>query len=247
MRRFAQHCAALDPRTEVPPQALLPHRLQRKPPYLYSDSEILRLIEAAKRLPPVVGKRGSPPGLRAATFSTLLALMAVTGMRTSEPIGLDRDDVDLANGVITIRRTKFGKSRHVPIEHSTQQALGQYRHRRDWLCRHPQSPAFFLSERGTRVTEWALRWTFVKLSREIGLRSPASRRGPRLHDLRHGFALRTLLRWYRDGDDVERQISKLATYLVHAHVNDTYWYLSACPELLQCAARRLEDTSGDQP
>jgi integrase len=245
VRRFAQHCAAVDPRTEVPPQALLPHRFQRKSPYLYSDDEILRLLAAAKRLPSVVGSCRKPPALRAATYSTLLGLMAVTGMRMSEPIGLDRDDVDLAGGVITIRRTKFGKSRHVPIERSTQQALRQYERRRDQLCRHPQCPAFFLSEHGTRITEWALRWTFIKLSHQIGLRGPADRRGPRLHDLRHRFALRTLLRWYREGLDVERQIPKLATYLGHAHVNDTYWYLSASPELMQCAVQRLEDTPGE--
>ena len=185
VRRFAQHCSALDPRTEVPPQALLPHRLQRKPPYLYSDDEILHLFEAAKRLPTMIGRYCKPPGLRAATFSTLLALIAVTGMRMSEPIGLDRDDVDLTHGVLTIRGTKFGKSRHLPIERSTQLALAQYQRQRDRLCRHPQCPAFFLSERGTRITEWALRWTFVKLSREIGLRGPADHRGPRLHDLRH--------------------------------------------------------------
>jgi hypothetical protein len=126
-----------------------------------------------------------PPALRAATYSTLLGLMAVTGMRMSEPIGLDRDDVDLAGGGITIRRSKFGKSRHVPIERSTQQALQQYQRRRDQLCRHPQCPAFFLSEQGTRVTPWALRRTFIKLSHQIALRGPSDRRGPRLHDFRH--------------------------------------------------------------
>ena len=239
VRCFARHCSALDSRTEVPPEGLLPHRFQRKRPYLYSDIEILRLIEAAKRLP-------SRTGLRAATYATLLGLMAVTGMRTSEPIGLDRGDVDLDRGVMTIRRTKFDKSRYVPIDASTQEALEQYQHRRDRLHPDPQVPSFFLSEQGTRVSQWAMERTFVKLSHEIGLREPSDRRGPRLHDLRHSFAVRTILEWYRKGLDVERHLPKLATYLGHAHVNDTYWYLSATPELLQWAVQRLEDTDGEE-
>ena len=239
VRCFARYCKTLDSRTEVPPEGLLPHRFHRKPPYLYSDIEILRLIEAAERLP-------SRTGLRATTYSTLLGLMAVTGMRTSEPISLDRGDVDLDRGVMTIRCTKFGKSRYVPIDSSTQQALEQYQRRRDRLYPDPQIPSFFLSEQGTRVGKFALEQTFVKLSHEIGLRGPSNRRGPRLHDLRHTFAVRTILDWYRKGLDVERHLPKLATYLGHAHVNDTYWYLSATPELLQWAVRRLEDNPGEQ-
>ena len=239
VRCFARYCRALDSRTEVPPEGLLPHQFRRKPPYLYSDIEILRLIEGAERLP-------SRTGLRAATYSTLLGLMAVTGMRTSEPISLDRGDVDLDRGVITIRSTKFGKSRYVPIDSSTLQALEQYQRRRDRLCLDPQTPSFFLSEQGTRVNKFTLERTFVKLSHEIGLRGPSDRRGPRLHDLRHTFAVRTILDWYRKGLDVERHLPKLATYLGHTHVNDTYWYLSATPELLQWAVRRLEDTHEEQ-
>jgi len=234
VRLFARHCTTLDPRTEVPPEGLLPHRFRRKPPYLYSDIEIERLIEAAKQLP-------SPTGLRAATFSALLGLMAVTGMRRSEPIALDREDVDLAHGVITVRRSKFGKSRYLPLHPSTQRALEQYQSQRDRLCPQPQGPSFFLSEQGTRVSQWALWGTFVKLSHQIGLRAPSDRHGPRLHDLRHSFALRTILGWYRQGLDVERHLPRLATYLGHGHVHDTYWYLSATPELLRCAALRLED------
>jgi len=238
VRCFARYCRALDSRTEVPSDGLLPHRFRRKPPYLYSDVEILRLIGAAERLP-------SRTGLRAATYSTLLGLMAVTGMRTGEPISLDRGDVDLDRGVITLRFTKFDKSRYVPIDSSTQQALEQYQHRRDRLCPDLQIPSFFLSEQGTRVSQWSIERTFVKLSHEIGLREPFDRRGPRLHDLRHSFAVRTILDWYRKGLDVERHLPKLATYLGHTHVKDTYWYLSATPELLQWAVRRLEDTHGE--
>lgn len=239
VRCFARYCKALDARTEIPAEGLLPHRFRRKPPYLYSEAEILRIIEAADQLP-------SRTGLRAATYSTLFGLVAVTGMRSSEPISLDHGDVDLDRGVITIRSTKFGKFRHVPIDSSTQQVLEQYRRQRDHLCPAPQAPSFFLSEQGKRVGQFAMEQTFVKLSHKIGLRGPNDRRGPRLHDLRHTFAVRTILDWYRKGLDVERHLPKLATYLGHTHVNDTYWYLSATPELLQWAVRRLEDNHEEQ-
>lgn len=239
VRHFAQYCSTFQATTEVPPKGLLPFRYTRKCPYLYSDSEILRLIEAAKRLP-------SRTGLRAATYSTLLGLMAVTGMRMGEPLGLDREDVDLSNGVITIRHAKFGKSRCVPLDPSSTEALGRYQRQRDLLCPHPQTPSFFLSERGTRVRERAMHWTFTKLSREIGLSNATGRRSPRLHDIRHTFAVRTLQDWYRQGRDVNRQLPKLATYLGHVHSNATYWYLSATPELLELAARRLEDSPEEQ-
>ncbi len=235
VRRFARHCIGLDPATEVPPNQLLPAKVRRKPPYLYSDTEILRLLAAAKEL-------RSRTGLRAPTISTLLGLMAVTGMRTREATNLDRDDVGLAAGVITIRQSKFGKSRCVPVAHSTQTALEQYQVCRDRLCPHPPTAAFFVTAYGMRVmrvTPFTLRNNFIKLSRLIGLRKPSDRRGPRLHDLRHSFAVRTLLSWYKQGIDVERQLPRLATYLGHAHVHDTYWYLSAAPELLQAAAVRL--------
>jgi integrase/recombinase XerD len=136
VRHFAQYCSTFQPLTEVPPKGLLPFRYRRKPPHLYSDSEILQLIEFAKRLP-------SRSGLRAATYSTLFGLMAVTGMRSSEPIGLDRKDVDLSHGVITIRRSKFGKSRCVPLDVSSREALRRYQHHRDQLCPNPQTSRFF--------------------------------------------------------------------------------------------------------
>ncbi len=168
-------------------------------------------------------------------------------MRVSEPVGLDRDDVDLADGVILVRRAKFGKSRLVPIHPSTQQALEAYARHRDQIHPNPQTPSFFLSERGTRLTAGAVRWTFRKLSHQIGLRAPSDHRGPRLLDLRHRFAVQTLLGWYRAGVDVEQHLPTLATYLGHVHVADTYWYLSATPELLYWAAMRCERTAGDPP
>ena len=163
-----------------------------------------------------------------------------TGLRANEPLRLDRDDVDLVNGVLTIRDTKFGKSRYVPLHPTTQRALQRYAARRDQCCRNPATPSFFVSDRGTRLTEWCVRWTFVKLSHEIGLRGAGDSRGPRLHDLRHRLAINTLLRWYRRGVDVERHLPELSTYLGHAHITDTYWYLTATPQLLHYALRRVE-------
>jgi integrase len=233
VRRFAQYASVVDPRHEVPPADLLPYRYHRPPPYIYRDEEVAALIGEAERL-------SGFTGLRPHTCATLLGLLAVTGMRANEPLRLDRDDVDLTHGVLRVRGSKFGKSRFVPVHDSTSRALRRYAAHRDRLCPNPHSPSFFLSERGTRVTEWALRRTFVKMSRHIGLRGPADSHGPRLHDLRHRFAVNTLLGWYRRGVDVERHLPHLATYLGHAHVSDTYWYLTATPELLQLAARRLD-------
>ncbi len=236
VRAFARYASAVDPRHEVPPEALLTAQPRRSTPYLYSEKQIADLIGAAQRL------RGSTD-LRAHTYSTLLGLLAVTGMRSSEPLRLDRNDVDLASGVLTVRTSKFGKSRCLPVHESTRQALADYAAQRDRHCPHPVDPAFFLSERGTRIAQNTLQQTFVKLSQQVGLRSPSDSRGPRLHDLRHRFAIGTLLRWYREGLDVEQQSPRLATYLGHAHVSDTYWYLTATPELLQLAARRLDRTA----
>lgn len=242
VRRFARYCSAIEPRTIVPPPDLLPHRYRRpSSPYIYRDEEIARLIEAAKRLPSTIG-------LRPQTYAALFGLYAATGMRCNEPLRLDRSDADLVNGVLTVRDTKFGKSRYVPLHPSAQRALQAYTACCERLCPNPVSPSFFLSERGTRLTEWAVRWTFVKLSREIGLRGAEDSHGPRLHDLRHRLAVNTLLRWYRDGVDVERHLPELATYLGHGHITDTYWYLTATPELLQQALLRVEQSqTGSHP
>jgi integrase len=223
--------SALDAKTEIPPDGLLPHRFRRKRPYIYTDEEIAHLIGAAQNL-------SSPLGLRAATYSTLLGLLAVTGMRVSEPVALDRDDIDLVRGILIIRRTKFGKSRMLPLHATTVEALRHYHKLRDRVFRNTKS--FFVSERGIRLTVWSVRKTFILLSRQTGLRGPDDRHGPRLHDLRHRFAIETLLSWYRAGIDVERRMPELSAYLGHVHVNDTYWYISAVPELLQLATLRLE-------
>lgn len=237
VRRFATWCAACDPQTQVPPDGLLPHRYRRQRPHIYSDDEIDRIVEAAGQLP-------SSRGLRARTYATLFGLLAVTGMRVSEALALDQHDVDLEEGLLTIRRTKHGGSRFVPVHPSTRNALAAYAQGRDRLVAVSFTEGFFVSERGTRITGCCARYTFAKVSRRVGLRQSAGGRrhgrGPRLHDMRHRFAVRTLLNWYRAGLDVERQIPRLSTYLGHVHVNDTYWYLEAVPELLELAAARLD-------
>ncbi len=234
VRRFAVWYSVTEPRTQVPPEGLLGHRYRRKPPYIYTDGEIEGLLQAARQLP-------SSRGLRAHTYSTLFGALAVTGMRINEALNLDREDVDLVEGILTIRRTKFGKTRLVPVHASSQDALNTYAEARDRILPGLSTPAFFVSERSTRVTEWSARYTFAKISQKIGLREAANGHGhgPRLHDMRHRFAARTLVDWYRAGIDIEREIPKLATYLGHAHVNDTYWYIEAVPELLQLATQRL--------
>ena len=244
VRRFALWLSAADRRTEVPPADLLPGRYLRKRPYIYSDAEIRDLVWTAAQL-------ASPAGLRGRNYATIFGLLAVTGMRVSEVLALDREDVDLDEGILRIRRTKFGKSRLVAVDDSTRQVLADYARERDRVVRRPAAVAFFLSEGGDRVTGWATRYNFAKVSREVGLRAPAGGRrhgrGPRLHDMRHRFAVSTLLRWYRAGLDVEREIPKLATYLGHVHVNETYWYLEAVPELLELAARRLAGPEEVEP
>lgn len=235
VRRFAAWLSATDPRTEVPPQDLLPHRYRRKPPYIYSDEEIERVVREAARL-------ASPSGLRAHTYATLFGLLAATGLRLGEALALDRDDIDLRTAVLAVRRAKFGKSRFVPLHDSTCVALRRYARQRDRRLPHPTTSAFFVADRGSRITTWSAEYTFAVVSRAVGLRAPASGHrhgcGPRLHDMRHRLAVRTLVRWYREGKDVERELPKLATYLGHAHVADTYWYLEAVPELLQLATER---------
>ena len=233
VRRFARYCLPYDPRTVVPPPDLLPHRYRRVAPYLYRDEDILRLLKAARQLPSAIG-------LRPHTFATLFGLYVATGLRAHEALHLDRDDVDLVHGVLTIRDTKFGKTRYVPLHPSTQRALQRYAKLRDRLCRSPGSPRFFLSDHGNGVTYDTLRWTFVKVSRQSGLRGPGDRHGPRLHGFRHRLAIHTLLRWYRRGVDVERHLLELSTYWGRAHLTGAQWYLTATPQLLRYALNQVE-------
>lgn len=241
VRGFASWRSAFDPRTEVPPMGLLPEHRRRNPPHIYTDVDVVRLMEEAANL-------GPAKGIRPWTYRTLLGLLASTGLRPGEALALNVDDADLVNGVLTIRDSKFGKSRFVPVAESTRLALIEYARERGKRCRNLQTKAFLVSERGLRVNGEAARRTLVILSRAVGLR-PAGKgrpygRGPRLQDFRHTFATRTLIGWYRAGLDVNRELPKLSTYLGHIEVCHTYWYLQAVPELLQAAALRLEEGGG---
>lgn len=233
VRGFAQYLAAIDNLTEVPPPGLFPHHPKRVTPYIYSNREIALLLAAALRLP-------SAGGLKRWTYYVLLGLLSVTGLRIGEALHMKLDDVDLHEGVLTVRDTKFGKSRLIPIHRSTQKVLANYlRRRRLFLAERP-SAHLFISGTGNRLDCGDVHRTFYALSRQIGLRELCVGHGPRLHDFRHRFAIETLLRWYRSGEDAEPRSPALSTYLGHTSVSDTYWYLSACPELMELAAKRVD-------
>ena len=233
VRGFALYRSAADTRTEIPEQALLPNRRRRAKPYLYSDNEIANLLAAASGL-----KSGR--GLRGQTYCCLLGLLTVTGLRISEALGLQCQDVDLEQGWLTIRGAKFGKSRLIPLHQSTRDELARYAKRRDSEFSRPVTKKFFRSEKGTALSASAVRRTFRHLAVQTGLRGPEDHKGPRLHDFRHRFATETLLRWYRSGEHIERRLPALSAFLGHSRTSDTYWYISAVPELMQEAARRLE-------
>jgi integrase len=235
VRLFAQHVRTLDPRTEVPPQKLLPYRRVRPPPYVYSEGDIRALMGATRRL--------SGP-LRPRTVATLIGLLAATGMRVGEAIALDRSDFNEREKSLVIRHAKFGKSRLVPLHATTHAALLSYARQRDTVFPRPRSPSFFVSQVGTRLTHPAVHVPFMQLLRWAGLSERRPRR-PRIHDLRHSFAIRTLIRWYLAGVDVETRIPWLSTYLGHVSPVSTYYYLSAAPELVRLAARRLERAFGE--
>lgn len=239
VRCFARHHAASDPKTEIPSPSLLPFRAARAHPYLYTSEEIEGLLERALELSPRLE-------LRRWTFHTLLGLLSVTGLRVGEALRLKLDDVDLDSGVLTVRGTKFGKSRLVPIHASTQDALANYRMRRANHLGDSDSTYFFVTGTGNPVDGADVRRVFYRLSRQTGLRGIHDSHGPRLHDFRHRFAVETLLGWYRTGEDVERRLPVLSTYLGHVHVSDTYWYLSAHPELMTLAMNRMEQRWEDR-
>jgi integrase/recombinase XerD len=238
VRGFAAYLKTIDEATEVPPAGLLPRRSSRPTPYLYSPAEIAALMAAASRL-------ASPP--RAATFETLIGLMAVTGLRTGEAMNLDRPDVDLAEGVLTVRCSKLGKSRLVQLHATTTAALARYAARRDQLRPRATTPSFFLSGAGTRLNHTNASTTFAGLIDDAGITTPSGQRRPRLTDLRHSFAVATLITWHTDGADVQSRLPVLSTYLGHVKPSTTYWYLEAAPELLAVAAARLERFLGALP
>jgi integrase len=232
VRQFARWMSVLEPRHQVPPRRLLDVRHRRSKPHIYSDEEIARLMAAAARLK-------SPQGMKALNLETLIGLLAATGLRPGEAAALEIGDVDLQAAVLLIRESKFGKSRQVPIHPSTVAALKRYARERDRIFRHPGSSFFFVSERGTALDLGTVRRWLCKISRACGLRKKAEGhrcgRGPRLQDLRHTFATKRLVEWYRAGRNVAVQMPKLATYLGHSSVGCTYWYIQAVPELLELA------------
>ena len=231
VRGFARHLQALDPATEIPPADLLPRRTRRATPYLYTSQEVARLMAAAARL-------RSP--LLAATYETLIGLLAASGMRVGEAIRLDDTDIDWDDGVLTVRAGKPGRWREVPLHPDTTAALGRYARRRDELCPAPRAASFFVSSAGTRLIPACVRRTFGGLARAAGLSPRSARCRPRIHDLRHRFAVLTLLEWYQADVDVQARLPLLSAYLGHVDPASTYWYLEATPELLALAAARQQ-------
>lgn len=236
VRGFAGWLQGQDEQTEVPPSGLITGKVRRSRPYIYSEAEVAAIVVRASQLP-------SPYGMRGWTCSTLFGLIAVTGLRIGEALGLDDEDVDLDEGVITVTRGKNGTARYVPIASSTVARLRAYRAERDRLLGASPGP-FFLIEGGQRPTDCCARYNFAVVSQDLGLRARQRfcrhGRGPRVHDLRHTFAVRTIITWYRKGLDPDREMIKLSTYLGHCKPEHTYWYIEAVPELLQLASRRAE-------
>jgi integrase len=238
VRGFATYLHTIDPAAEIPPADLIPWRPRRATPYLYSHADISALIAAAAslRFP-----------LRVATYQTLIGLLAVTGMRVGEAIRLDRTDVDLAGGVLTVRESKFGKSRLLPLHPTTADALRGYLRLRDRLHPHPSAPAIFISPAGTRLLYCNVHSTWQQLLARAGLQPRSASCRPRIHDLRHSFAVRSLLDAYAAGQDGQARLTLLSTYLGHVDPGATYWYLSAAPELLALAGQRLDHHLRERP
>jgi integrase len=233
VRQFARHLQTIDPGCEVPPAQLLPFRAPRAIPYLYEPEEIVALMRAAGTLEPV---------LLAANYQTLIGLLAVSGLRLGEAIRLDRDDVDARHQLLRILDSKFGKSREVVLHESTMHALSEYGRLRDRRFPQPRCEAFLVSLRGTRLNKNAVHDMFPRLVQVAGPKPRSPRCRPRPHDLRHAFAVRTLLEWYRDGVDVQARLPLLSTYMGHVNPASTFYYLTAAPELLQLVANRLDST-----
>lgn len=240
VRGFARYCSAFDTRTEIPSSELLPRRYQRPRPYFVTDNDLQRLLRAALKFParePLVNR----------TFYCLFGLLSVSGLRISEALGLTLDDVDLDEGVLTIRSSKFGKSRLIPLHCTTTKELDDYRAHREHLLAGRQVPYWLVNRQGKRLGYDAVDDMFRRLLAKIGLRGQPGERRPHLHDLRHRFAVLTVLNWYRADVDVERRLPMLSAYLGHVEIRNTYWYLSASPELMGEARARLEQHWERQP
>jgi integrase/recombinase XerD len=230
VRQFATYLHAIDPSVEIPPADLLPYGPRRAEPFIYTQADIVALLDAARQLRP----------LPATTYTTLIGLLAVTGMRVGEAIRLDQTDLDRRSGILTIRHGKFGKSRQLPLHPTTTAALRTYLRTRDRHLGRPSSMALFVSTAGTRLFYSNVHLTFQKLTRAAGITPRSAGCRPRIHDLRHAFAVNTLTGWQCDGLDIATRLPLLSTYLGHIAPSSTYWYLTATPELLAAAANQLE-------
>lgn len=244
VRGFARYCSASDPRSQIPSPGLLPFQPKRARPYLYSDEEVKSLLRAALDMP----HRYASGALLPWIYYCLFGLLSVSGLRLGEARNLELQDVDLEAGVLTVRSTKFGKTRLVPLHASTCKVLTDYiaRRQRHW-ARRIVSSYLFVSSGGNQLDGGQIHRTFYALSRQIGLRGASDRHGPRLHDFRHRFATNTLVNWYRSDQDPERRLPLLSAYLGHVHVADTQWYLDGSPELMREAMRRLEQRWEGRP
>lgn len=235
VRRFTAYLVTIDPATEVPPSGIFPTTRRRPSPYLFTEPGVDRILQAA---------RGLRSPLRAATHEALFGLLAVSGMRIGEAVSLARGDVDFESGVITIRHAKFDRTRLVPLHETTTTALSGYAATRDRLCPRPRADVFFCSSIGTALDRSGVDKTFRQITTALGLRTATTH--PRVHDLRHGFAVRTLVNWQRQGVSIDAHLATLSGYLGHVAPSDTYWYLSAVPELMTLAAIRLDAHIGNQ-
>jgi len=231
VRGFARYLHNLNATVEVPPADLMRHGPDRATPYLYSDAEIGRLMAAAGEL---------RHGFRAATYQTLIGLLATCGLRVSEAIALNTTDLDRDEELLVIRETKFAKSRLVPLHSSTMARLAAYITLRDQTHAHPLCPALLVSGAGTRLHHSNVSLTFARMAQRVGIARRSAACRPRLHDLRHSFAVATVLDWYRVGADVPAMMPRLATYLGHTDPKHTFWYLTAAPELMALAGQRLD-------
>src|SRR4030042_2752669 len=238
VRRFAKYLKTIDAGTEVPPEGICGPSYCRKTPHIYTEEQIASLLNAARALTPL-------NGLRPNTYATLFGLLASTGIRISEALNLKDHDVNLENNIIIIRETKFHKSRIIPIHSTTSKALKYYVDKRNKAHASSISNAFFLTEKATSLKYHKTLMTFVSISYSLGWRSPKKRKGPRIHDLRHTFVVKRFLSWYRNGEDVNKQIYYLSTYLGHVKIADTYWYITAIPELMAIASSRFERFAGE--
>ena len=238
LRSFMRWLLQFEPGCEVPDDAIFGRLPERQAPHIYSEQEIIDLLAAARQL-------GSAPGLRGIVYETLFGLLASTGMRISEALALTNADVDLKQGMLTIHLAKFGKSRQVPLHSSTVEALRVYRGRRDLAGISAQDEApFFVGTRGRRqgmpLGDRQVRRVFIELRERMGWRNRGAHHAPRIHDLRHTFVVRRIVLWQAQGVDVDQAMLSLSTYVGHAMVTNTYWYLSAVPELMALAAGRFE-------